>query len=41
MMTDKHRSKPQTLFQTTSSKNHESSKGASMFADVPMSTIKD
>jgi hypothetical protein len=40
MMADKHRSKPQTLFQTTS-KNHESSKGTSMFADVPKSTTKD
>jgi hypothetical protein len=29
------RSKPQTLFKKTSSKNFESSKGTVMFADIP------
>jgi hypothetical protein len=30
-----YRSKPQTLFRKTSSKNFESAKGAAMFADIP------
>jgi hypothetical protein len=29
------RSKPQTLFKKTSSKNFESAKGSAMFADIP------
>ena len=29
------RSKPQTLFKKTSSKNFESAKGTAMFADIP------
>jgi hypothetical protein len=30
-----YRSKPQTLFKKTSSKNFESAKGTAMFADIP------
>lgn len=29
------RSKPQTLFKSTSSKKYETAKGTAMFADVP------
>lgn len=31
----RNRSKPQTLFQKTSTKNFESAKGGLMFADIP------
>jgi hypothetical protein len=34
-----HRSKPQTLFKKTSSKNFESAKGTAMFADIPKKTL--
>ncbi|KAF2854240.1 hypothetical protein T440DRAFT_388176 [Plenodomus tracheiphilus IPT5] len=33
------KSKPQTLFKKTSSKNHESSKGTAMFADIPKNDV--
>lgn len=36
------RSRPQTLFKKTSSKNFESAKGTAMFADISKdNTIKD
>ncbi|KAF2679007.1 hypothetical protein K458DRAFT_422664 [Lentithecium fluviatile CBS 122367] len=35
------KSKPQTLFKATSSKNYESAKGASLFADMATDTAKN
>ncbi|KAH7122587.1 hypothetical protein B0J11DRAFT_569377 [Dendryphion nanum] len=35
------KSKPQTLFKKTSTKNFESAKGAAMFADIPKAPIKE
>ncbi|KAF2028987.1 hypothetical protein EK21DRAFT_90204 [Setomelanomma holmii] len=35
------KSKPQTLFKKTSSKNFESAKGTAMFADVPKKTTPE
>jgi len=35
------RSKPQTLFKKTSSKNFESAKGTPMFADIPKTTVPE
>ncbi|KAF2174475.1 hypothetical protein K469DRAFT_708713 [Zopfia rhizophila CBS 207.26] len=35
------KSKPQTLFKKTSSKNFEAAKGASMFADIPKDNPTD
>jgi hypothetical protein len=35
-----NRSKPQTLFKKTSTKNHESLTGSPMFADIPKEVSK-
>ncbi|KAF2128643.1 hypothetical protein P153DRAFT_397691 [Dothidotthia symphoricarpi CBS 119687] len=35
------KSKPQTLFKKTSSKNFDTAKGASMFADIPKNSPKE
>jgi len=35
------RSKPQTLFKKTSSKNFESSKSTPMFTDIPKKTVPE
>ncbi|KAF2253833.1 hypothetical protein BU26DRAFT_548203 [Trematosphaeria pertusa] len=35
------KSRPQTLFKSTSSKNFEAAKGAAMFADIPKDNPKD
>jgi hypothetical protein len=37
----KRRSKPQTLFKKTSTRNFETAKGAPMFADIPKNAPKE